>query len=107
MVKFVDLTEDIEINEVNLSIDTFYMRKDEYNALSEVNRKIAHEYIDSIARGMKPKSEATVRYNGLIMRFMLWNVVNELDKLETSIESSLKSRTLLNNCILFYATFHC
>ena len=24
-----------------------------------------------------------------------------------SIESSLKSRTLLNNCILFYATFHC
>jgi hypothetical protein len=25
----------------------------------------------------------------------------------SSIESSLKSRTLLNNCVLFYATFHC
>jgi integrase/recombinase XerD len=84
MTKFIDLTENIKVNEVNLSIDTFFMRKNEYNALSETNRKIAHEYIDSIAHGMKPKSEATVRYNGLIIRFMLRTIGNELDSLEIS-----------------------
>jgi hypothetical protein len=45
--------------------------------------------MDSIAHGMKPKSEATVQYNGLIMRFILRNIGNELDKLETSDINSL------------------
>jgi len=80
-VEVFEMTKNMEIDNDNLSIDTFYMEKDEYNALSEVNRNIAHKYIDSIANGTKTKSKATVKYNVSIIRFMLRNVVNELNNL--------------------------
>jgi integrase len=68
-------------NKEPLTIQTIFMKEKEYEELSEVNKKIAHKYIESIENSATPKSQTTIDYNAKIMRFTLRNIKTDLDKL--------------------------
>jgi integrase/recombinase XerD len=84
--------ENKEIKEAKkLTIDTFFMREEDYNVLSDSNKKIGQKYIDSIANGSKHKQPATITFNGWILRYILEHVENDLDSLTIDDIDSLIS----------------
>jgi integrase/recombinase XerD len=73
--------ESNKVKKEKLTIDHFFMGKDEYNELSETDREITHRYINSIVNDTEMKSSSTIHYNVVIMRFVLRNVKNNLNNL--------------------------
>jgi hypothetical protein len=57
------------------------MKENEYEEVSEVNKKIVHKYIESIENGAIPKSRQTIDHNAKIMKFTLIHIKTCLDKL--------------------------
>jgi integrase/recombinase XerD len=57
------------------------MKENEYEEVSEVNKKIAHKYIESIENGATQKSQQTIDYNAKIVKFTLLHIKTDLDKL--------------------------
>jgi len=64
-----------------LNVKTFFISENEYNAVSEVNKKIAQRYIEAMKSDARVGSQNTIDYNARIMGFMLKNVKTNLDKL--------------------------
>ncbi len=60
---------------------TFCMSEEEYNTISEGNKKIAHRYIDSLSSGAKKLSVSTINYNIRIIGFALRHIKNDLNSL--------------------------
>lgn len=71
------------MNEVNskLTIKTFFMSAEAYNDVSEVNKKIAQKYIESVKNDETVTSQQTIDYNAKIIGFVLKNIKTDLDKL--------------------------
>lgn len=60
---------------------TLGMSEEEYNGISESNKKIAHRYIDSLSSGAKKLSVSTINYNIRIIGFALRHIKNDLNSL--------------------------
>lgn len=63
------------------SINTFFMSGEDYNAVSDYNKKLAQRYIEAVKSDERVTSQQTVDYNAKIIGFILRNTKTDLNKL--------------------------
>jgi integrase len=71
----------LNVNPKKITITTFFISKEEYEKVSNVNKEIANRYIAAVRSHPLVKSERTIEYNAKIIGFLLRTIKTDLNKL--------------------------